>query len=80
MKDIDAFVFNIHSKYTPSNHNHAIYTETNGFEFGDWILRVRGDELNTDNGGGCCTGEERGYAIEGDVSPLTNQYYYFTCS
>ena len=79
MNDIDAFVFNIHNKYTPSNYDGAIYAIAYGFGFGNGILAVRGDTLNTDNRGYCCIGKWRGYDIEEDVSPLTNQQGRFTC-
>ena len=32
--DIDAFVFNMTRKYIPNDANRAIYTNSNGFEFG----------------------------------------------
>ena len=80
MNDIDAFVFNIHNKYTPNRNDRAIYTYSDGFCFGSGILAVTGDTLNTDNGGWCYTGKGRGYDIEGDVSPLTNQEDDFTCA
>ena len=38
VNDIDAFVFNIHNKYTPSNYDKAIYTLSDGFCFGNNIL------------------------------------------
>ena len=65
MNDIDAFVFNLTHKYSPSNHDKAIYTYPNGFCFGDWILGIRGDTLNSNNEGGCYTGKDRFYNIEG---------------
>jgi hypothetical protein len=65
-------------KYTPNNYGLAIFTRSNGFEFGDNILRVSGDPLNAPNNGWCLTGNYKGYDIEGDVSPLTNQKDYFT--
>ena len=79
MNDIDAFVFNIHNKYTPTNYDWAIYTRSDGLCFGNGILFVRGDTLNEDNGGYCRTGKGNYYDIEGDVSPLTNQNN-FTCA
>ena len=79
MNDIDAFVFNLTHKYSPSNHDKAIYTYPNGFCFGDWILGIRGDTLNSNNEGGCYTGKDRFYNIEGEVSPLTGQKD-FTCN
>ena len=80
MNDIDAFVFNIHNKYTPNNYDNAIFTYSSGFSFGNNILAVTGGTLNRDNGGVCCTGKDRYYDIEGDVSPLTNQKNRFTCA
>ena len=80
MKDTDAFVFNMNTKYTPNNYDKAISTLPSGFSFGDGILAVTGDTLNTDNGGWCYTGKGRYYDISGDVSPLTNQKERFTCA
>ena len=65
-------------KYTPNNYGLAIFTRSNGFEFGDNILRVSGDPINATNHGRCYTGKDRGYDIEGDVSPLTNEKERFT--
>ena len=80
MKDTDAFVFNMNTKYTPNNYDYAVQTYPSGFCFGGNILYVRGDTLNRDNGGYCLTGKEYGYNISGDVSPLTNQKERFTCA
>jgi hypothetical protein len=78
--DIDAFVFNMTQKYIPNNHQKAIFTCYNGFSFGEGILSVRSDStLNKQNEGGCCTGKQWYYDIEGDVSPLTNKKNRFTC-
>ena len=33
--DIDAFVFNMTQKYIPNNHQNAIWTQKNGFCFGE---------------------------------------------
>lgn len=41
-----------------------------GFFFGDHILGINGDQLENAY---CYTGKERGYDINGNVSPLTNQ-------
>jgi hypothetical protein len=46
--------------------------------FGYYILGVFGDPLNAYNNGWCWTGKDKGYNIEGDVSPLTNEKTYFT--
>ncbi len=78
LSDSDAFVFNMTQKYTPNNHDKAVFTYSNGFCFGDWILGIRGDALNNNNEGGSYTGKERFYNIEGEVSPLTGQKD-FTC-
>ena len=67
-------------KYTPNNYDKAIDTRSNGFEFGNYILRVSGDPLNAPNYGLCYTGKATYYDIEGDVSPLTNQKDQFTCA
>jgi hypothetical protein len=78
--DIDAFVFNMTQKYIPNNHKGAIVTDPYGFGFGGGILGVTsGSTLNKHNEGWCETGKQRYYAIEGDVSPLTNQKDLFTC-
>jgi hypothetical protein len=67
-------------KYIPNDHQNAIYTHPDGFSFGTWILLLRSDStLNKQNEGICCTGKDRYYDIEGDVSPLTNQKDDFTC-
>jgi hypothetical protein len=79
--DIDAFVFNMTHKYIPNDSQRAIYTLPYGFCFGNWILRVTSTTtLNKHNEGRCYTGKDRGYDIEGDVSPLTNQKNNFTCA
>jgi hypothetical protein len=54
--DIDAFVFNMKYKYEICDHAKAIYTWSNGFMFGNNILRVSGDVLNKNNRGWCWTG------------------------
>jgi hypothetical protein len=72
--DIDAFVFNMTHKYIPNDTKKAIYTYSYGFWFGNAILLLTSDTtLNKNDEGRCLTGKHRGYDIEGDVSPLTNQ-------
>jgi hypothetical protein len=67
-------------KYIPNDHKNAIYTDPDGFMFGNWILLLTSDStLNKHNEGECRTGKGRCYDIEGDVSPLTNQKDRFTC-
>jgi hypothetical protein len=79
--DIDAFVFNMTQRYNCNHTQKAIYTWHNGFYFGNGILMVRSDTtLNQHNQGYCWTGKGYYYDIEGDVSPLTNQKYNFTCA
>jgi hypothetical protein len=79
--DIDAFVFNMTHKYIPNDRQNAIYTRSDGFEFGNCILGVISDTtLNQHNKGECVTGKGYYYDIEGDVSPLTNQKDKFTCA
>ena len=79
--DIDAFVFNMTQRYNCNNTERAIYTDSNGFCFGDCILRVTSDTtLNQHDKGWCKTGKYRCYDIEGDESPLTNQKNDFTCA
>jgi hypothetical protein len=67
-------------KYIPNDYDRAIYTFSSwvAFEFGNNILGVWGNPLNGYNNGRCYTGKWRGYDIEGNVSPLTNQKDYFT--
>ena len=65
-------------KYIPNDYDKAIQTSNTGFYFGSSILGVYADPLNGANNGLCYTGKDRGYNIEGDVSPLTNQKYWFT--
>ena len=78
--DIDAFVFNMTQKYIPNNHQKAICTTPFGFSFGHNILSlISYSTLNNHDEGMCWTGKDRGYDIEGDVSPLTNQKNGFTC-
>jgi hypothetical protein len=67
-------------KYIPNNYDKAIRTYSKGFEFGDDILGVYGDLLNESKRGWCYTSKNRGYDIEGDVSPLTYQKDRFTCA
>jgi hypothetical protein len=68
-------------KYIPNDRQNAIYTYSNGFGFGVGILTVTSHTtLNQNEKGRCYTGKSRGYDIEGDVSPLTNQKIYFTCA
>jgi hypothetical protein len=38
--DEAAFVFNLNNIFIPSNHDKAIYTRNNGFEFGNLILSI----------------------------------------
>jgi hypothetical protein len=79
--DIDAFVFNMIQKYIPNDHQEAIHTRPNGFEFGNGILFLTSDSKLNDHNQGCCyTGNYRYYDIEGDESPLTNQEDRFTCA
>ena len=78
--DIDAFVFNMTHKYICNNRQYAIYTWPNGFCFGNGILLLTSTStLNNHNEGRCWTGKDKYYDIEGDLSPLTNQEYRFTC-
>jgi hypothetical protein len=73
-EDKDAFVFNLAQRYNPNNTQCAIFTCSNGFTFGNNILRVTSDNtLNQFNQGRSKTGKQWYYDIEGDVSPLTNQ-------
>ena len=54
VNDSEAFVFSLHTntKYTPTNNDKAIYTYSNGFCFGNTILRVAsGGKLNDSNAG-----------------------------
>ena len=79
--DIDAFVFNTTQRYNCNQSQKAIYTNPNGFCFGNFILRVTSDTtLNQHNQGYCYTGKDRYYDIEGYVSPLINQKNEFTCA
>ncbi len=71
INDSDAFLFNMKEKYAINNPNHAIYTYTNGFSFGNDMLTVKGSPLNHQNKGECKTGKDRYYNIEEEVSPLT---------
>ena len=41
--DIDAFVFNMTQRYNCNQSQKAIFTYSNGFDFGNRILRVRSD-------------------------------------
>ena len=62
-------------KFLVNNPEKAIFTYTDGFMFGDWILRVRASGFlsgNLLNEGKCKTGKHRAYDIEGDESPLMN--------
>ena len=64
--DPDAFVFNMQDKYTPFDNTRAIYTHSNGFEFGNGVLSVAaGDDevLNHENKGKCIVGQESFYNI-----------------
>ena len=80
-EDIDGFVFNMTQRYNPNNTQKTIWTDPNGICFGNGILAVRsGTTLNQHNTGGCVTGKGHYYDIEGDVSPLTNQKWNFTCA
>ena len=68
-------------KYIPNNSQKAVFTHPKGFRFGDSVLCVTsGTALNIHDEGRCRTGKDRGYDIEGDVSPLTNQKDRFTCA
>lgn len=75
--DSEAFVFNMTQKYGNNNPLKAIYTWSNGFMFGNNVLRVSGDTLNKKNKGWCWTGKNTYYDI---ASPLTNQTGNFTCA
>jgi hypothetical protein len=44
------------------------------------LLLTSDTALNQPEEGWCFTGKDRGYDIEGDVSPLTNQKDNFTCA
>ncbi len=61
--DSTAFVFNMNQKYIPSNNTIAIYNTSNGFEFGNNILSVKGSPLNGENKGRCNVGKENFYDI-----------------
>jgi hypothetical protein len=65
-KDDSAFVFNLNDKFIPSNYDKAIYNYSSGFEFGNEILAVCGDQLNADNKGYCYVGTDHFYNISGD--------------
>ena len=80
MRDSDAFVFNMESKFIPNNPNRGIFTDLNGFSFGNFILTLTGDLLNAPNAGQCKTGNQNHYNIEGDASPLTKEEDNFTCA
>ena len=67
-------------KYIPNNYDKAIYTTTYGIYFGDYILGVYANPVNAPTNGWCYTGKDRGYDIEGEVSPLTNLKECFTCA
>ncbi len=68
-------------KYTPNNFEKAIISGGNGFAFGDNdILALQGNPLNAKNLGKSNTEKNKGYDIEGIVSPLTNEQKYFTCA
>jgi hypothetical protein len=68
-------------KYIPNDRQKAIFTRSDGFMFGYFILGVTSDTtLNKHEEGWCDTGKDRHYDIEGDVSPLTNQKERFTCA
>jgi hypothetical protein len=68
-------------KYSPINHQKAIWTYPNGFCFGGSILELKSDtKLNNQNEGECKTGKDTYYEINCDVSPLTNQKDRFTCA
>jgi hypothetical protein len=56
-RDTEAFVFNVDTKFTPNNYDNAIVTQTNGFDFGNCILLLRGDKLNENAEGYCLTGK-----------------------
>ena len=79
MKDNDAFVFNMENKYFTNNNDRALFTDKFGFSFGDYILTVTGNMLNSHNAGSCKTGKKHFYNILGEVSPLTKQKDNFTC-
>jgi hypothetical protein len=65
-KDDSAFVFNLNDKFIPSNYDNAIYNHSSGFDFGNAILAVCGDQLNADNNGWCKVGTDRFYNISAD--------------
>ncbi len=80
-RDTDAFVFNVDTKFTPNNYDHAIHSLSNGFDFGASILVLRGDKLNEKYAAAyCLTGKSNYYDIEGDVSPLTGEKREFQCA
>lgn len=64
-------------KYTPNANDKAIYIRSNGFQFGNAILRVYGNKLENCHS---YTGKDHYYDIEGDLSPLTNKKDSFTCA
>ena len=47
IEDTDAFVFNMSQKYTPNNYKNAMYTDSNSFCFGRWILGFYGSLSQT---------------------------------
>jgi hypothetical protein len=52
--DQHAFVFNLQNKYTPTDPNKAIFTQFNGFRFGDGVLSLTArdeESLNSPNKG-----------------------------
>lgn len=68
-------------KYTLNKPDWAIFNYQNGgLCFGSAMLKIIGNPLNKENLGYCRTGKDRGYDIEGDESPLTNQKNNFTCN
>jgi len=57
VRDPDAFVFNMITKYSPNNQINAIFTQSDGFKFGLSVLKLRGNTLNAENSGDCQTGK-----------------------
>jgi len=51
-------------KYKNNNPLKAIYTWSNGFMFGNNVLRVSGDTLNKKNKGWCWSGFDTHYNID----------------
>ena len=74
-------MFNLDTKYTPSNVDNATFGRSDGFVFGNCILAVIGTKLNDNNAGRCYVGTGNHYNIDADAngkSPLTGEKDHFT--